>query len=441
MRFHLALLLAKLSAKVIHLVAKNRGTDLPGKLALKIDPKFVAHIKGIDPEKAVFITGTNGKSTSTNLVHHILTSAGLRVSANLKGANLLSGVATALIADCSLGGRLRSDAIVMETDERYLKFIRAQLPAKYVCITNVQKDQAQRNGEPSFILSKLKEVLDDSVTLFVNKDEPNTYSLKDLPGRAVSYGVAESSRSFDKEDDFFAVSMPCPRCHNPIRFRKYNIENIGPFSCPVCGFGSEPEVDYYASDIDYEGKRFTAGGHEYAFNFNTPYFLYCYILAIAVATEMGIPQPKIADALTHFVDIRGRLETRQIAGKTLHYIKMKQENSETTQSSLNLVAEAPADKLFLIGYDEYLDFYPPMVISFYLFDCDLRGLLRSGVKKWICMSKAMGRACATRFLYDGFDEKDLIALPDSLEPTIAEAIAPLPETEAYLVEEIPYWKK
>lgn len=442
MRFFLALYIAKFISLMLHLFAKNRGTILPGMIALKIDPKFLSHVRGIDSSRVVFVTGTNGKSTTTNLINHVFTHAGLRVSSNLKGANMLTGVSTALLGDISMSGRLKTDAIVMETDERYVHIIRQQLPAKYVCITNVQKDQAQRNGEPSFILNKLKAFVDEDVTLFVNKNEPNSYSLKDMAGRFISYGVEKNSRSYNKEDDFFAVSQPCPCCHNPLSFRTYNIENIGPFYCPSCGFGGEKHTDYLVEKVDFEGKRFVVNGFGYDLNFNTEYFLYCYVLAIGVATEFGLSNTEIADALADFKNIRGRLETKKIAGKTLHYIKMKQENSETTQSSLNLIARDKQKKIFMIGYDEYLDFFPPLVISFYPFDYDPRGILRSGVEKWICMSTAMGRAVALRFLYDGFDEKDMIVLPDSNEETIAKTLVKIPGKDpVYLVEEIPYWKK
>lgn len=60
-RFSLALWISKLSVIAINIIAKGRGTNLPGQIALRIDPHFVKHIKGADPEKCVFVTGTNGE--------------------------------------------------------------------------------------------------------------------------------------------------------------------------------------------------------------------------------------------------------------------------------------------------------------------------------------------------------------------------------------------
>ena len=433
MRFYLALWAAKLCAVVIRLVAKDRGTNLPGELALKIDPQFVRHIRNVDPAKAVFITGTNGKSTSTNMIHHVLQHSGHAVTANLMGANLLSGVATALIDDCTLFGRFKNEYVVMETDERFLPFIRAQLPAKHVCITNVQRDQCQRNGEPSYIAGRVAQALDKSATLFANADEPNVLALRDYAGRTVSYGVAENACSFDKDDDFFGVGMACPKCHNPVRFSKYNVENIGPFVCTVCGFGGETP-DYLAENVDFENRTFSVDGVSYAMNFNTPYFVYSYVLAVAVAREFGIPAEKIQAAMEAFADIRGRVETRTLAGKEIHYIKMKQENPETLQSSLNLISQDKRDKIFMLG------FYPPLNISYYPFYCDMRGLHRSGVSKCLIISEALARSCALRFAYDGFDEKDLIPLPDNQEEHLAAALRELPGDRVYYVEEIPYFK-
>ena len=440
-RFSLALWISKLSVIAINIIAKGRGTNLPGQIALRIDPHFVKHIKGADPEKCVFVTGTNGKSTTVNLLHHVFTSSGRTVAANLDGANMLSGVATALIRDASLSGRLRSEYVIMETDERYLKFIREQLPAKQIIITNIQKDQTQRNGEPGVIFRKIAEALGPDVTAFVNQDEPRSFALGEKAGRAVSYAVCENSKSFHKDEDFFSVTMPCGRCSEPIIFRAHNIENIGPFVCPSCGYGGEKSADYLVQSVDYDDHRFSVSDRDYPFNFSTPYFLYCYISVLAAACEMGLTEDELYKGFESFSDLRGRLATKEIAGKTLNYIKMKQENPETIQSSVNLVAEDSQDKIFLFGLDETLDYYPPFTNTLALFDVDFRPVLKSGLRHFICMSKAIGRAAAIRMLYDGFDRQKMTVLPASYEEDLKEALTPLEDVPVYLVEEIPYYKK
>ena len=439
--FYIALWTSKLSVVIINMVAKGRGTNLPGQIALKIDPLFVEHIKGIKPENAVFVTGTNGKSTTVNLLHHVLAENGRKVACNLDGANMLSGVATSLIKDASLTGTVHSEYIVMETDERYLHLIREQLPAKYLIITNVQKDQSQRNGEPGVIYKKIADAIGEDMTVFVNQDEPRSFALGDKAGRSVSYAVCENSKSLRKDSDFFSVTLPCVKCSNPIVFHTHNIENIGPFECPVCGYGKEKEAEYYVQSVDYDKHEFNVRDREYCFNFSTPYFLYCYIAVYAAATELSLSEDEIGKGFESFSDLKGRLETKNIAGKTLQYIKMKQENPETIQSSVNLLAEDKNGKIFMFGLDETLDYYPPFTNTLALFDADYRPVVKSGLKKFVCMSKAIGRAAAIRMLYDGFKQDDMIVIPASYEEDVAAALTPLDDAPVYLVEEIPYFKK
>lgn len=143
MKFYIALWFAKIINVIINIVDKSRGSNFSGEKAMKIDPQMVAHFKGIDYAKVLFITGTNGKSTTTNLVHHIFKSNGKKIIANLEGANLIYGVATALSKASTLTGKIKADYIIFETDERYLPLIYKQLPAENIMITNLQKDQVQ----------------------------------------------------------------------------------------------------------------------------------------------------------------------------------------------------------------------------------------------------------------------------------------------------------
>ena len=234
------------------------------------------------------------------------------------------------------------------------------------------------------------------------------------------------------EDDFFSVTMPCPICHEPIVFDKYNIDNIGPFHCVGCGFGVA-QNNYQAHDIDFENKTFTVDGVKYDFKYSTPYFLYCYVAALALAREFNVPEEKISEAFEDFVNIGGRMETIEAGGKSIKYLRMKQENPETVQSALNVIADDPTEKLFLLGLDELVDFEPHYTNTFYTFDCDFRRLINSNVERCICFSGTVAYDAALRMLYDGFDPDKLTVLPTNDDKTIVEEMAKYDIDNVYLI--------
>lgn len=432
MRFKFALIAAKLAAFAINIVAKGRGTNLPGRIALKFDPDFIRHIKGLDPDKTIFVTGTNGKSTTTNLMAHVFKRAGLKVAVNLEGANLIGGVIVSLLKNCDLSGRLQADVILMETDERFLPIIHKQLPARNLCVTNIQKDQVQRNGEPEIIRRKILSVINDDMTVYVNGDEPNALSLGTKAGRCVTYGVNKNASSFDKQKDFFSVTAPCPICHEAVRYNYYNIDNIGSFSCPTCGFGTA-DNNYQAEDIDFEGKRFKCGGKSYDFKYSTPYFLYCYIAALTVASEFGVSDEDISSAFADFALQGGRMETIKVGTKEIKYLRMKQENPETVQSALNVIADDTTEKIFLLGLDELVDFDPHYTNTFYTFDCDFRRLIASNIKRCICFSGTVAYDAGLRMLYDGFERDKLTVLPTNDDKTIIDELEKYDCDNVYLI--------
>ena len=432
MRFRFALLAAKFTAWAINIVAKGRGTNLPGKIALKFDPDFISHIKGLDPDKTIFVTGTNGKSTTTNLMAHVFKKAGFRVAVNLEGANLIGGVVVSLLKNCSLSGQLNADVVLMETDERFLPIIHKQLPAKHLCITNVQKDQVQRNGEPEIIRRKILSVISEDMTVYVNGDEPNALSLGEKAGRCVKYGVDRNKSSFDKKGDFFSVTAPCPICHEAIVYDHYNIDNIGSFHCPSCGFGAAAN-DYLATEIDFDAKTFHVGDKVYDFKYSTPYFLYCYIAALTVASEFGASSDVISEAFADFALQGGRMETVKVGTKEIKYLRMKQENPETVQSALNVIADDPTPKIFLLGLDELVDFDPHYTNTFYTFDCDFRRLIASGIERCICFSGTVAYDAGLRMLYDGFAEEKLTVLPTNDDKTIIDELEKYDCDNVYLI--------
>ena len=58
----------------------GRGGSLPGSIALKLDKDFIKRFKM--PEIVILVTGTNGKTTTSNLIAESLRASGLKVINN-----------------------------------------------------------------------------------------------------------------------------------------------------------------------------------------------------------------------------------------------------------------------------------------------------------------------------------------------------------------------
>ncbi len=407
--FYIQLILGKIIVFLIKIIDKNRGTDLPGKIILKINKKFPLGFKSIDYDKVVFITGTNGKSTTTNIVSHVIKESKKNVLANLEGANLIAGITTSLIKNAKLNGRLKSEYFVFEIDERSLKGIYDVIPAKHLVITNLQKDQSHRNGDPDFIYRKVKEVVNNDMTLYLNNEEPRSKSFEDFSKNVKYYGVDKNEFS-RKHDGPLDITMPCPKCNHKIHFDYFNIDNVGKFSCLNCSFKSEENLKHSLSDIDFEKEIFKYEGENFSMPYNVPFMLYNYSLCILLCENFGISKEDIKKAFQTFINVGGRIENIRYKGKSLKYIRIKQENPETLQSALDIVAADKKEKTFILGLCIIKDEHPFYTNTFYAYDCNFTPLVNSGIKKYIAFSKYVSYDTANRFIYEGVDRKDIATL-------------------------------
>ena len=81
-KFLLALWVGKIIVILTKIFARERGTNVPGVWAFKISKDFISNFSNIDYNKVIFITGTNGKSTTNNMIVHCMRSAGKTVCTN-----------------------------------------------------------------------------------------------------------------------------------------------------------------------------------------------------------------------------------------------------------------------------------------------------------------------------------------------------------------------
>lgn len=104
LRFLLALWIAKCGRLALRLLRRN-ATYFPGVVALKLCPDFLTRVG--KPDKIVAVTGSNGKTTVSNLINDILISNGRRVLNNRLGSNVAAGIATSLLIGCGLLGKAK----------------------------------------------------------------------------------------------------------------------------------------------------------------------------------------------------------------------------------------------------------------------------------------------------------------------------------------------
>lgn len=381
MRFFAALWLSKLADRLIKLVAPNRGTNFAGKLAVKLDPEFLSHFQ-YDPQKVLFVTGTNGKSSTTNLIVHLAKNAGFTVTSNIEGANLMTGIATALLRDAHFNGRLDADFIVMEVDERSLPLIQPRFPTGNLLVTNLQKDQMGRNGDPSFIYRKLAAQISPDMNLYLNNEEPRCHSLKRYAQAQIHfYGVARNERSFHKSPHI--PRLPCPFTHQEIQFEYMNVDNVGPFFNLDRSFTSLPDdqVESRVYDVDFDGEKFSYKG----LTFNMPYkvspMLYNYASALSVAENLfGLSLEQCQDAFAKFTNIDGRFVEFVYKNKRMRYMRVKQENPDNLQNALKgIEKEQQSCSVVLYNLPFVADFNPFYHDCFFNFDSDLEPLKHSNV--------------------------------------------------------------
>jgi hypothetical protein len=141
----------------------------------------------------------------------------------------------------------------------------------------------------------------------------------------------------------------------------------------------------------------------------------------------------ISEAFADFALQGGRMETVKVGTKEIKYLRMKQENPETVQSALNVIADDPTPKIFLLGLDELVDFDPHYTNTFYTFDCDFRRLIASCIERCICFSGTVAYDAGLRMLYDGFAEEKLTVLPTNDDKTIIDELEKYDCDNVYLI--------
>ena len=441
-------------------VFHRSASNFPGKLALYVDPQAISHSLHKLKKGSIVVVGTNGKTTVNNMLADVLERAGQTVICNREGANLASGVATAL-----LHAKEPADWGVFESDELWLAKSLPQLQSDYVVLLNLFRDQLDRVGEIDHIQDSIVGALESSpaTVLVYNADDPLCAAIAArVQNRKVAFGLEEDMHL---PQNTVSDAQMCQQCSTMLEYEYRQYGQLGVYRCPSCGF-SRPRPDYAATEIciSPEGLSFRlrdvrAAGAAGAAGvpgaagapgapmgaprvaasasdqvegpldrrltapFSGSYMVYNLTALGTICDLLGCPGEAVQGAIDAFDPHNGRLQTYDLDGRRVLLNLAK--NPTGFNQNLKIVAQdkGPKAVAFFIN-DKEADGHD---VS-WLWDIDFEELCQSGYTE-VYASGIRGNDMQVRLKYAGIKAE---ALPDA--DAVLDRMGRLPkEVDGYLI--------
>lgn len=409
LRFYTAILFSKLAYYLIKLTKKSGGTSFAGMLALKICPDFLKYCRKY-AFQVLTVTGTNGKTTTSGILANILENDDNRVIHNVKGANMLTGIAN--VFALNLPGK-RYDYAVLESDEAYLTKLYNYLYADFLIVTNLFRDQLDRYGELSTTAGFIQNAIDKiNPILFLNADDPLVSNLGKNK-EVFYYGFEEVEFCSDKQNTQTTAPSEVFNCicGEKLEYSKQFFAQQGHYYCPKCGY-KRPELtfkghakiydNYSEITVDFEEKSY-----KFKVNLVGLYNAYNALGAISFAFFSDIPYETIYKSVENYKSIFGRTEKKIING---HETLIQLIKNPTGASEVLKTVDLNSNIIIAIN-DNYAD---GRDVS-WLWDADFEQL--KNTHKTITVSGIRAKDMAVRLKYAGIPT-DKIKIEEDLKIAI-----------------------
>ena len=446
----LAEMIAASAGALSRATGRGGGTSLPGMVLNRLEPGALARLGGGLGGGAVYISATNGKTTTARLLSACLRADGRDVTANAAGANLASGVTAALLARERAGrdtgrsgrggrrgrGRGHGDEPtgcggigVFEVDEGALPEIAGALQPRGVVLMNLFRDQLDRYGELEAIVERWGDLvagrsLGPATTLVLNADDPALAHLGTEPHNVVLFGIDDPAVG-RAELPHAADTVRCGRCGGPLSHDLVTVGHLGHWHCEGCGL-RRPRPHIAARRVHLDGLdrlELTIAGVngpggadlEVVAGVGGLHNAYNVTAAVAAATALGVPPAAVREGIAGVQAAFGRAEQVSLDGRTLRLLLAKNPTGANENIRCVLAEPAPLNLLVVLN-DRTADGRDPS----WIWDVDYEPL-------WdrIGSVTLAGDRCwelALRFSYGGLDPARLVvrdSLPDALDSAVA----------------------
>ena len=344
--------------KILYFIGSRlgKGSSLPGRAALKLYPDALKRVRL--PKTVIAVTGSNGKTSTAEMLARALTANGVSVGWNHEGANQIEGVATLILRIATFKGVVKHGALVLECDERYARKVFAAVRPSALVITNLCRDQLTRNGHHEYIQGCIRaaiETVGGGLKLVLNADDPYTAALAatriwksgaDVPN-CMFFGISSplvrgASASNQKETPQQSGGMYddgafCPVCKGRMTYVHRITAHMGRYNCSTCGF-KRPDAETEVVGMDYEtGEVLFGDGARSILAFPGLTGAYNLAAAVTAASEAGVSVKDAARALEGYELTGGRTVRFLLNGRNGMLLVSKHENSLSYNQSLSYI--------------------------------------------------------------------------------------------------------
>lgn len=404
-------ILTILICKILVVAGKllGKGSSLPGAIALKLCPNILSRLTL--PERIIAVTGSNGKTSTVEMLAKVLQEGGKKVVFNKEGSNQIEGVTTLLLKSATLTGKVKGDIVLLESDERFARLTFRHIKPTVFVITNLYRDQLTRNAHPYRVAAAVKDAVDlvPDALLVLNADDPIVCNLGQGRENVVYFGMDRNAYSTETSDALFNDCHYCPRCKTEMVYDYFHYTHLGSYHCTGCGF-ARPQTSYTVDSMDFENNTISINHDPICLEFASKYNVYNLCAAYAAACIAGLEGKTVAQMLSAFVMKNGRI-VRFTAGENKGLlITSKHENSTSYNQSLGYIASRKEPSTLVILVDAISRKYYTAETS-WLWDISFEMLNNTSVKKIILTGK-YAYDLALRFQSAGIQTAEVIVEPD-----------------------------
>ena len=295
--------------------------------------------------------GTNGKTTTNNLLADLLSADGNKVICNRTGSNMLNGVVSAFVLGAGLNGHLNADYACIEIDEASTVRVFPHFQPDYMVLTNLFRDQLDRYGEIDITMDLLSRAMKMAprMKVLVNGDDSlSTYLAMDNENPWASYGIStqvmqEENTAEIREGRF------CKRCGEKMEYHFYHYSQLGDYYCPRCGF-KRPVLDFDGTNVNLsDGIAFDVNSFHVKANYRGFYNVYNILAVYGAASLAGVSLDRFNEILGNYKPQFGRNELFEISGTKVMLNLAKNPAGFNQNIAAVMTDTSPKDIIILIN--------------------------------------------------------------------------------------------